>query len=175
MWSRLDRPKGGSSTSCKLSRNKAFPHSGFSFRWTLRKELPKAGAGFIENKAVTGLKLDFITKSKALEIQRLDEEGKADADQGPAKSDNAGARADQKAGTSKDVRDSVGHFRVDAIKAALNLPKLGNDAALSMTAASSLFVEELLARAANEAKRDGSSEVKPEHLQRVAAYVMLHF
>lgn len=75
----------------------------------------------------------------------------------------------------KEKQLSVGHFKLDAIKAALNLPNVGKDAAISMTAASSIFVEELLARAANEAAREGSTSVKPEHLKRAAAYVMLYF
>ncbi|KAH7696748.1 hypothetical protein AAVH_36177 [Aphelenchoides avenae] len=67
------------------------------------------------------------------------------------------------------------HYRETAIRDALNLPNVGKDASRTMTAASQVFMEELMQRAAFEAERDGSKEVTPEHLKRVAAYVFLHF
>ncbi|KAH7711579.1 hypothetical protein AAVH_21097 [Aphelenchoides avenae] len=153
------------------------------FHWTLRQELPQQGTGFHEHKAVTGLKMDFITKSKAVEIERLDEEAVSAAKgndvndaRGSNCKDGAAACKDGPAAASASKDETkLGHFKIDAIKQALDLPNLGKDAARSMTAASSLFMEELLTRAANEAQREGSREVKPEHLKRVAPYVMLPF
>jgi hypothetical protein len=69
----------------------------------------------------------------------------------------------------------VGEYTVDTIRAALGDLAMTSTAARSMTAASSLFMEHLLSAAAAEAERQGSRDVTPEHLKRVAPWVFLNF
>ncbi|KAH7707574.1 hypothetical protein AAVH_25185 [Aphelenchoides avenae] len=144
------------------------------FDWILRKKKERE-EGYFANKAATGFKADFITKKKALEHERMDDEAragnnvKANAD-APRRGTPPPSSNNEEASSQPAV-----HYRVDTISQALNLPDLGNDAARSMTVASSMFTQELLQRAGFEAERDGSANVTPEHLERVAPYVFLQF
>lgn len=142
------------------------------FDWILRKKKPHE-EGYFANKAATGFKADFITKKKAMEIERMDNEVRAEHD---VQANALRSRTPPPSTSNKEESpETAVHYKVDTILAALNLPNLGSDAAKSMTVASSLFMEELLQRASFEAERDGSANVTPEHLKRVAPFVFLQF
>ncbi|KAH7707351.1 hypothetical protein AAVH_25416 [Aphelenchoides avenae] len=52
---------------------------GYRFDWILRKK-KEHEEGYFAKKAATGFKADFITKKKALELERMDDEARAGND-----------------------------------------------------------------------------------------------